>query len=65
MCIAYRRTEVVMFESILNTQGRALEQLMANQPTTNHRLMEDAKQKLEESIVMAIQASKEVINEVD
>lgn len=49
-----------MFESILNTQGRALEQLMANQPTTNHRLMEDAKQKLEESIVMAIQASKEV-----
>ncbi|ENI8058131.1 hypothetical protein ABZX01_003785 [Vibrio vulnificus] len=49
-----------MFEAILNTQGQALERLMTNQPTVNPSLMEEEKQKLEESIVMAIQASKEV-----
>ncbi len=65
MHVSNRRDEVAMFEAILNTQGQALERLMTNQPTTNPSLMEEAKQKLEESIIMAIQASKEVSHEVD
>jgi len=54
-----------MFEAILNTQGQALERLMTNQPTNNPSLMKEATQKLEEAIIMAIQASKEVSHEVD
>lgn len=49
-----------MFEAVLNTQGQALERLMTNQPTANPALMEKAKQRLEEAVTMAIQASKEV-----
>lgn len=49
-----------MFEAILNTQGAALETLMSNQPTANPKKMELAKQRLEEAICLAIQASKEV-----
>ncbi len=60
-----RRNEVAMFEAILNTQGQALERLMSNQPTANPKKMELAKQRLEESICLAIQASKEVANETD
>lgn len=54
-----RRNEVAMFEAILNTQGAALEKLMSNQPTANPTKMELAKQRLEESICLAIQAAKE------
>lgn len=49
-----------MFEAILNTQGSALEQLMTQQPTANPKKMELAKQRLEEAINLAVQASKEV-----
>lgn len=49
-----------MFEAILNTQGQALERFMSNQPTANPTKMELAKKRLEESICLAIQASKEV-----
>lgn len=52
-----------MFEAVLNTQGQALERLMTNQPTANPKKMELAKQRLEESICLAIQASKEVNDE--
>ncbi|HCG7105034.1 TPA: hypothetical protein NJ322_004335 [Vibrio parahaemolyticus] len=54
-----------MFEAILNQQGQALERLMNNHPTANPKKMELAKQRLEESICLAIQASKEVANETD
>ena len=54
-----------MFEAVLNTQGQALESLMANQATANPALMEEAKQLLEEAICLAIQASKEVKDETD
>lgn len=60
MYISNRRNEVAMFEAILNTQGSALEQLMAQQPTANPKKMELAKQRLEEAINLAVQASKEV-----
>lgn len=65
MCMSNRRNEVVMFEAILNTQGAALETLMSNQPTANPKKMELAKQRLEEAICLAIQASKEVTDEVN
>ncbi|EKO3667245.1 hypothetical protein NM449_17555 (plasmid) [Vibrio metschnikovii] len=48
-----------MFEAILNTQGQALESLMDSQPTANPKLMQEAKERLEEAICMAIQAAKE------
>jgi hypothetical protein len=60
-----RRNEVAMFEAILNTQGAALEKLMSNQPTANPTKMDLAKQRLEEAICLAIQASKEVTDEVN
>lgn len=60
-----RRNEVAMFEAILNTQGAALETLMSNQPTANPTKMDLAKQRLEEAICLAIQASKEVTDEVN
>ena len=52
-----------MFEAVLNTQGQALESLMTNQPTANPKKMELAKQRLEEAIRLAIQASKEINDE--
>lgn len=60
MHVSNRRNEVAMFEKVLNAQGNALEKLMSNQPTANPVKMELAKQRLEESILLAIQASKEV-----
>ena len=60
-----RRNEEAMFEAILNTQGAALEKLMSNQPTANPTKMDLAKQRLEEAICLAIQASKEVTDEVN
>ena len=65
MCMSNRRNEVAMFEAILNTQGAALEKLMSNQPTANPTKMDLAKQRLEEAICLAIQASKEVTDEVN
>ncbi|ELQ2514286.1 hypothetical protein QTG68_003975 [Vibrio vulnificus] len=50
---------VSMFESILNTQGSALERIMTNQDTANPAKMDQAKQLLKESICLAIQASHE------
>ncbi len=53
--------EAAMFETILNLQGAALEELMTNQPTSNPKKMEQAKQLLDEAICLAIQASKELV----
>jgi|GEM_PF-4022732 len=49
-----------MFETIINLQGEALEGLITNQPTSNPKMMEQAKQLLHEAISLAVQASKEV-----
>lgn len=48
-----------MFETVLNSQGRALEEMMTNQETSNPQLMDEAKQLLDEAICKAIQASKQ------
>ncbi|MBD1559488.1 hypothetical protein HC752_21330 [Vibrio sp. S9_S30] len=53
------------FNSVLNTQAQALEVLITNQPTANPQLMEEAKQLLEEAVIKATQAAKEVTNETD
>ena len=57
--------EVAMFEAIMNQQGAALEQLMTKQPTANPKKMELAKQRLEEAVCLAIQASKEINHEAN
>lgn len=53
-----------MFEAVMNTQGQALESFMTNQPTSNPELMNKAKELLEEAVAMAIQASKEVNDDI-
>lgn len=50
---------VNMFESVLNTQGRALERMMTNQDTVNPKLMDEAKQLLDEAVCKAIQAARQ------
>lgn len=50
---------VIQFEAILNSQGQAIESLMNRQPTSNPRLMSEAKVRLEEAILMAISAAKQ------
>ncbi|ENB2053087.1 hypothetical protein D2H34_004554 [Vibrio fluvialis] len=50
---------ITQFEAILNTQGQAIESLMNMQATSNPRLMNEAKERLEEAITMAILAAKQ------
>lgn len=50
---------VTQFEAILNSQGQAIESLMNMQATSNPRLMNEAKERLEEAITMAILAAKQ------
>ncbi|EKO3414753.1 hypothetical protein N2V14_004105 [Vibrio fluvialis] len=50
---------ITQFEAILNTQGQAIESLMNMQATSNPRLMNEAKERLEEAIIMAISAAKQ------
>ncbi|QXM18759.1 hypothetical protein [Vibrio phage ST2-1pr] len=53
------------FNSVISTQAQAMEVLMTNQPTANPQLMEEAKQLLEEAVLKATQAAKEVTDEVN
>jgi len=53
------------FNSVISTQAQAMEALMTNQPTDNPQLMEEAKQHLEEAVLKATQAAKEVTDEVN
>ena len=48
------------FNSVVSTQAQAMEALMTNQPTANPQLMEEAKQLLEEAVLKATQAAKDV-----
>ncbi|EJS1626297.1 hypothetical protein NXA67_003192 [Vibrio cholerae] len=56
---------VTQFEAILNSQGQAIEAMMTRQATANPKLMQEAKERLEEAICMAIQASKETKDEIN
>lgn len=49
-------------EAVLKSQGRSLEEFMTMIPTSNPAKMELAKQRLEEAICLAIQASKETVD---
>lgn len=52
--------EIVMFEDIINTQGQALERMMANQPTGNPALMKEAQADLKNAIDKAVKAAEDV-----
>lgn len=53
------------FNSVISSTAQAMEALMTNQPTANPQLMEEAKQLLEEAVLKATQAAKEVTDEVN
>ncbi|MCY9805541.1 hypothetical protein OTK51_19130 [Vibrio scophthalmi] len=48
------------FKAVIESQAQAMESLMTNQPTANPQLMDEAKQLLEEAVLKATQASREV-----
>ena len=50
----------IYFQSVISSQANALESLMANQPTQNPQLMKEAKELLEEAVIKAIQASRDI-----
>ncbi len=52
------------FSAVLNTQAQALENMMAKQPTSNPRKMDEAKNLLEQAVWTAISAAKETDDEV-
>lgn len=53
----------MMFETLLRQQATAIESLMANQPTTEQHMMDDARSELRAAIEKAIQASKHTAGE--
>lgn len=51
-----------MFIQIMNDQGQALERMMANQPTDNPALMNEAQADLKNAIDKAVKAAGDTAN---